>query len=630
MLPLLSSLTLLSPRWHFFFFVNVNKSSNMAGVIPGLNIGEVMLEVKVNEQVHLGNVLGKFMGGRRIASNEPLIKSFGSRILALYPGMGDFMSRELFGSAGQETSIQWTLDEIKRLTQNSSHGYGADAQDSILNGINGGKWPIAETYDYILSLDETVGNILNEIARVKSLGSLARLQRTNMSKRILRADFRPEWYHNTPLGQLDNNSLVVTTGQALGDPNVYRNNQIVQKNNLELAEDNALLLSYSHMNAVVSLCQGLFKVIFTVTDAFDGNGSFSRSMVPSGSWVNAVGAVYSDLSDDQAEEIATGEGNRSTMVLYPQDTDLRKYANNRYNRENRDILRPSNVRGSFEMQQGGAMPTWFVHQLGGGQSSAKVHRVHDSTVDTVCGTVTGKHAMQYVPHFKQTMKSLNIDRALNNLHADLLVIYEDQLFASGKNTSNPGDHWAIGMRNGCTPGTVKVFRDKRGQMVSQFISTKQGNIRNPNIHGPGQCSSIVRDQNYPNLAPGLKASASAALHNAQMWKDGLPGMGFHANAAMNQSQMWHDGLPGMHFQANAKSKKKKSKKKKSKKKKSKKKKSKKKKSKKKKSKKKKSKTMKSKNYTATSKRKDGNVVYKCPSGLFVRKKTMNGFRRKYL
>ena len=232
---------------------------------------------------NIGNITGNFIGDRRHPKTQALAHEFGDLVCNRHLGMRDWICASLRIKSGSK--IFWTADEAKRLFARNSY-----------SGSMPEKWPVAETYDYLLTLDQVTDDMRSEMIRIK--GIMKHMDKKHLEKRVLRSDMRPSWYHkqNPDLyerGGPDNKLL--NEGQSLGDPGYYdkRTNTTRSKTQYENACDNALMLSYMHVNNVVALSQGLFKIFYSRSPILNlhannliefGSG---RNQIPAGSWVNA-------------------------------------------------------------------------------------------------------------------------------------------------------------------------------------------------------------------------------------------------------------------------------------------------------------------------------------------------------
>ena len=485
----------------------------------------------------LGNVLGNFIGNRRQSGNRSLTKEFGQRVIARYPGMGEYISRSLFGSAGRESQIQYSLQEMEKLQSMNSH-----SGSGLISGTSGSRWPIAPLYDYLLTLDQTVGDILNEIDRIKSLGLLGSSHQDQVADRVLMPDFRPMWYHVAmELGSIDGQGNIMTEGQALGSDMYYESGQggwvlpsanvaggahVRRKTSYELACDNALLLGYSHLNAIVALSQGLFRVQFTAAKKLNATSATSYGgQIERGNWINSA----SNSTDGQNPDALSSSNDRN-RTLVAQRTDLGSYYQNRFHREHAigqtatpfEHRNQGNVASPYNSPlSGGAMATLVTWRSGGtntlpagNSGGVPTQAIHvSSDMFRTAFHAHPNHPIQYCQTFKEVAKSLRIDLALRNLHMDMQVMFADMWAATRRSASNPSDHHAMSMRTGCPGGSVKVFKNHKGRMISEFINVPgRGTIRNPEIHGTGTCAPLVRNQSRaPSLVPGL--SARAGLFN---------------------------------------------------------------------------------------------------------------------
>jgi hypothetical protein len=533
---------------------------------------------------NLGNLLGNFIGDRRVSSTRSLIKEFGKRILGRYPGMGEFMSRSLFGRSGAEGQITWSLSEIQKLAAANSGNSG------MLNGVGTSRWPIAPTYDYLLTLDQVVGNIFNEINRIKSMGNISTGQSNAIQKRVLHPDFRPHWYQTQfTNGQTDGKGLVETEGQSLGSDLMYENggggnafsgvlpghgatgSHVRSKTAYELACDNALLLNYTHLHDIVALSQGLYKVQFTAGRriyAFDGivrvdgAGQPVGQSLRAGDWVNAldsgVGAGI-QLIGRRGITSLTGAGRNKGTILLAQPTDMDQYSQNRFTREamyqntstdftfaGLNAAPAGSDRKVGDDGNGGAIATlWTIptNNHGPGQNPmcptdgsvaagaavpnvpTKAVSVTRDDIRTAASGFLGTHPIAYIDVFREAMHNLRIDLALRNLHMDMQVIYADMSSLTSRSTGRAGDIHAMSRFSGCPTGSAMVFTDQRGKLVPENIHIPgRGSVRNPAISGRGRCTPLVRNIRVPDLGPNISTAMAAAMMTGT--NDGLPGMAF--------------------------------------------------------------------------------------------------------
>ena len=482
------------------------------------------------ERAGLGNTIGRWIGDRRTSTNAGLARRFGQMVLDRHPGMGEYMSRTLFGTPNRQADIQWTVEEIKKLVSVNSGltPIGEDPKTGDSGSSMLTRFPIAPTYDYLLTLDQVVGDIVNEINRIDSMGSIGSNERAAIDKRVIMPDFRPlEFHMQTPLGALDATGNDLTAGQMLGFPRHYTNAapHTKMKTRNDLVVDNAALLSYLHMNNIIALSQGLWKVNFT--DAKVG-GDSEKTLQP-GDWINATRGVIVPAYTDK---------NRGSFFLLAQDVRPQVYPNSQFIPTNLDKTvvegegdrkgyfgayttpkRWSTASGVYTALEGGGAQPSILHDVDGSPEGATV-----ATEDVLSGLADGLKAKRapygYFWAFRQIAQSLKIDIALRNLHADLQVAYAQGRRMYTANPTNPSHHAALNsFRTGCPAGSVKVFRDRDGKMVPETINTPSGKIMNPNIVGGGRCVPIIggpEDRQFKN-APTL--ASSRTLARAGLWGD---------------------------------------------------------------------------------------------------------------
>lgn len=478
----------------------------------------------------LGNTLGAWIGDRRSSHNASLIKRFGARVLDRNPGMGEYMSRSLFGASGQESRIKWTVDEIQKLVSLNSGlsssfidpKTGAAAKDpSTIGGLDIlVRYPIAPTYDYLLTLDLVVGDVVNEINRINSMGSIGSRQRAGIDARVLMPDFRAlEFHEQVLLGALDEHGRDVTTGQILGYPRYHTKDAPYTglKTRVMLMVDNAALLSYVHMNNIIAVSQGLWKVNFTPAKAIVDEG-YKGGAIGVGKWINAV----------DPKGAATGV----MAFAAAQDPDPTHYPENHFmpdgglkGKKAVDVLgnyaaparwAVAKGRDYVFSENGGAMPALLSDGANNNGTEAKIMAVTDDVIREIANkAVAAKQPMQYFSMFRDIAQELRIDVGLRNLHADLQATYASARQQYALSPTNPSHHVAINNSSAaCTPGMVRVFKNSRNEMVSEFVQTSQGKIRNPEIVGVGQCVSIVGGSGpgraAPNLVPGIAIASVSA------------------------------------------------------------------------------------------------------------------------
>lgn len=507
-------------------------------VPPNPDVARLMKET--NPRNNYGNVLGRFMIDRRIGKARDIVKQFGAMVLARHAGMGDYMSRMLFGASGQENRIQWTVDEIQRLMAANS----GSSESSILNGTGNSRWPIAPTYDYLITLDQVVADILAETERLKSYPALSVAEQQAVKKRVIHPDFRPWWYHETgqELGVVDKDGHVITEGQALGSDMKYNpvgggvgSREPTPKDKYEIACDAALLFNYVHVHNIVALSQGLFKVNFTATNklSFANASHVSAVKAPPGSWVNAFD-VYAPPGGGT---FTSAEAMRAKKmhVLAAQETDLSCYRDNHFwvNRLDNGIDK-AGIAANFAFNagtvpqkatEGGAMATLSVFKDGGNMIPAPPHAT-EINVDhfrQAAIAMGGTHPVHYTNIFREITAALGIDSALRNLHMDMQVLLADMIRTYSRNSYAPNDLHAIVNRSTCPPGSARVYVDAKGRYAPPIIMTPKGPVRNPALVGGGTCRNIVRSQDDP-------AFFGAALSSNFGLGSDMPGMPFGAGA----------------------------------------------------------------------------------------------------
>ena len=504
--------------------------------------------VMKNDSSRMGNVLGRFIKGRRKASNQNTVSEFGRRVLARYPGMGEFMSRALFRSPDREKDIQWTVDEIQQLTASNSYST-SNSGGSILSGVDSSRWPIAPTYDYLLTLDMAVGDMINEITRIQSLGGLGDKEEQNMNRRVYMPDSRPVWYHaSVALGAMDSNGNVVTTGQALGSDRVYEPGMdapllpkfhgkqpfIRPKTKYELACDAAQLLSYPHMNDITSLSQGLFRVNFTSGQRKLTTNGMGGRMIARNHWINSF------EGDRRSATTKAGLNDHPGSVLAAQPTNLNSYPQNRFDRESGSLgyqlpsgIAYSEAEQTVGLQSGGAMSELYTVKDGNRTAPSKndsgvpvdAIALGDDDYRRAASRYAGSHAVSFVPVFAEIAKSVGIGDGLQNLHEDVKTVFADMWTSSRLQTYRPTNHFQIAQRSGCPGHSSKIFTDRRGRTVPQFIQTAKGKIRNPEAIN-GTCAPLVKSRK----AASFKGRAMVFGMN-----DGLPGMAYKARSRRKRS-----------------------------------------------------------------------------------------------
>jgi hypothetical protein len=486
----------------------------------------------------LGNSLGAWIGDRRTASNAAITRRFGQMVLDQHPGMGDYMSRTLFGAPGRERDIRWTVDEIKRLVSVNS-GLTTSIKDvgetlgvDILT-----RYPIAPTYDYLLTLDSAVGDIVNEINRIDSMSTLGSKHRALIDARVLMPDFRPLEFHKVvQLGAQDEQGRDITIGQMLGFPRVYQKAVpfVRIKTTKELAEDNAAILSYVHMNNIIALSQGLWRVNFTPAKAPrldlgnpDGYDKSAADIRP-GAWINSKGPVIAKTTSDSSSN--------DVSSFLAQDPDPTHYPKNRFSPydsgdkgtaaliklqyggyEPPERWKSDGVTPPTAPEDGGAQPAIYQNAKG-----RYVVATEDNLSRIADQFKAAGQAQQYFWKFRQIAQALHIDVALRNLHADLQVAYAQGRKMYLTSPTNPAHHVAMNTFNsGCPTGSVRVFKDKEGKMIDEFVGTGSGQIRNPEIFGHPGCAPLVNTMKTiraPVLVPGLSIARQAQVR-AGTWAD---------------------------------------------------------------------------------------------------------------
>jgi hypothetical protein len=445
----------------------------------------------------VGNILGNFIGFNRV-SGKSILREFGQKFMGRYPGMSSYVSQIVFGSPDKVQQLQFTYSEMQLVAGRGGHG------NNLSGVIN--QWPIAPLYDYLLTVDLVVTQIINEIARIKNMRYIGSNETEDIKRRVLMPDFRPHFFHTvTPdLGQVDIKGRLKSEGQALGSDMQYmgENESAVAKNKKGIAEDNAVLLSYRHLNNIVALSQGLFIVNFTRTYKLTNDGVDNSKGIDRGAWVNSKSA--------NAEHNIVTPG----TILSAQDFQINHYADNRFENLRNTVFRglPENMfkkTGDLKSPAlGGAMATILPDK------ENKQHKViTDSDFDENMTKLNKMSAIYHCSNFREIAKELHLDLALRNLHMDMQVVFSETVGLMLRGGNRPNDLFALGARSSCPPGHTQLFMNREGKMVSQFVSVPgQGMVRNPEIHGVGVCTKIQNVSDGSRLrVPSLRASSRTTI-----------------------------------------------------------------------------------------------------------------------
>lgn len=312
---------------------------------------------------------------------SPLIAPFAEKYIAL-AGAGRFKVAFQTLNKGDDThSLLYNDEEAEilatALTKQTDLNYSGIEVDGISIGNTNNEPPILQLYDFIATMRK-YNDDMKILMKILDEPNFKDKKEDDVFKRVQRqippSDLRPEAFHRTFPATIDDDALI---GQPLFEPLVFALNtlygtsvpspfskRIVKKTRLELAHDEAHLLQYTMVGTYFAIAQGLFRVGVTPVNEINlgrmqvqlsatvtedhgvGSTNWAQSLqhsgasraynasnpITTGDWVNGTTNTGNDVWCN-VKEIIVGHPYYDILVVMPKDTDIKRYAKNRFHQE---------------------------------------------------------------------------------------------------------------------------------------------------------------------------------------------------------------------------------------------------------------------------------------------------------
>ena len=399
----------------------------------------------------------------RSRSHQALVRRFGKAALTRFPGMGEFMSVSLFGRRGQEKKIQWSIDEILRLSlDNTTLGVDLISGDGDSNG-----WPVQPVYDYIFTLDRVVFAMLAEGSRVKLVDLFESVTVRQMDMRIPAPGFRTG---QRVAFDVDVKSTQFGVTTRLGDKLLIGQPKTHAR---RMAEDGAIL-SYPHFHDIIALSQGLFRTYFTdalskdewVNDGIMTHGGLLIASLRNPLDVEVKGEFVDDFTAMGFERTLSEGGNPVSEFEFE-------------NGETGVI-----GRHGIAIEDGGAFGTFAFRTRVG-----RIHLAYRPGVSARHAVARASDsAIRHIGVFSSINQHEGITKSLLRMHMKLQNDYDR---VRRKYVRLSDVHTISQMTEPAPKNHGRIFTDRKGKMVPEFVKTSAGKIRNPAIDGPGVVVPII-------------------------------------------------------------------------------------------------------------------------------------------
>ena len=407
----------------------------------------------------------RFDDRKRSRSHQALVRRFGKAALIRFPGMGEFLAVSLFGRRKQEKKIQWSVNEILRLSlDNTTLGVDLISGDRDSSG-----WPIQPVYDYIFSIDRVVFAMLAEGVRVKLVNLFESVTVKQMDRRIPAPDFRTG---ERVAFDVDIKSTQFGVITQLGEQ--LLNGQ--QKTQARKMTEDGAILSFPHFHDIIALSQGLFRTYFTDDTKAD-------------EWVNT-------LSEDVRDPLLMASISNPLHLVMGAAVDAEVVADF-HAMGFEDDLEPR-VRDGTEFQfvngdVGVVDRSTMVHGGAFGVFAFRVDRLGtiayrpDATVRHTAARQLD-HAIRFIDVFSSINELEGISRSLLRTHMKLQHDYDK---VRRKYVRLSDAETIFHMAEPAPKSATRIFLDREGKMVPEFVKTSAGKIRTPAIDGPSVVAAIV-------------------------------------------------------------------------------------------------------------------------------------------